>query len=130
MRTLRIDHVTVVSPDAPRAAATFERLFGLAPAARTDVAAEGASATAALTIGDARLDFVTPAPETPLADALRSNGEGIAALTLMVDDIDDTARALTHAQVPHTAQTFAGRRVLAVEPRAAHGVRLRLMARD
>ncbi len=123
MKTVRIDHVTVVSADAPRAAATFENIFGLAKA-------PGAPAGGvALTIGDARIEFITPAGDTPLAEALRSGGEGMAALTLMVADLDETARALERAAVAFETRTDGKRRALEVDPRAAHGVRLTLVAR-
>ncbi len=120
MRTLRIDHVTVVSPDAPSAAATFERLFALPRAAATPRAPT-------LTIGDARIEFVTPAEGSPLAEALRTGGEGMAALTLTVADLDEAARTLAAAGVGCAARTDEhGRRVLDVDPRSAHGVRLML----
>jgi hypothetical protein len=122
MKTLRIDHLTVVSPDATRAAATFERLFDL----RTAAGRPGASA--ALAIGDARIEFVTPAAGTMLADALQTGGEGLAALTLTVADLDEAARALARAGVAATAHGEGGRRRLDVDPRAAHGVRLTLVA--
>ena len=120
MRTLKIDHVTVVSPDASRATATFQRLFELAPAA--------SGTTAALAIGDARIEFVTPAEGTALADALRTGGEGMAALTLVVADLDEAARALERAGVGVTRRTEGGRALLDVDPTAAHGVRLALVA--
>jgi catechol 2,3-dioxygenase-like lactoylglutathione lyase family enzyme len=124
MRTLCIDHVTVVSPDAPRAGATFERLFAL-PRAVTAAPAGGA----ALTIGDARIEFVNPEEGTPLAEALRTGGEGMAALTLTVADLDEAARTLERAAVAFEVRSDGGRRALHVEPRAAHGVRLTLVAR-
>jgi len=123
MRTLRIDHVTVVSPDATRAATTFERLFELRRA--TSGAPAGG---AALAIGDARIEFVTPAAGTPLADALRTGGEGMAALTLTVADLDEAARTLERAGVTVTRVTEGSCRRLAVDPTAAHGVRLTLVA--
>lgn len=121
MKTLRIDHVTVVSPDAGRAAATFEELFALPRAA----APAGATA---LAIGGARIEFVTPAADTALAEAMRTGGEGMAALTLTVADLAEAGRTLERAGVAFEAATDGGRRVLRVDPRAAHGVRLTLTA--
>ena len=123
MKPLRIDHVTVVTPDATAASATFARLFGLA-------SAPSAVAGTALAIGDARIEFVTPAPETPLGDALRAGGEGMAALTLTVADLGDTQRALAAGGVPFEVVTVDGRQTIAVDPRAAHGVRLTLRPRN
>src|SRR6185369_16224463 len=123
MKTLKIDHVTVVSPDATRAAGTFERLFELRRAT-----GGGAAIDAGLAIGDARIEFVTPAEGTALVDALRTGGEGMAALTLTVADLEDAARALERAGVAITRRTDGGRARLDVDPTAAHGVRLALVA--
>lgn len=122
MKTARIDHLTVVSPDGPAAARTFARLFGLVPA-------PGASEGGPLAIGDARLEFVSPAPDSALGEALESGGEGLAALTLMVEDLADARRTLAAAGVRVTDDTVSGRAALAVDPRDAHGVRLTLIAR-
>jgi hypothetical protein len=123
MKTLRIDHVTVVSPDAGGAAATFERLFDL-PRATGPAPAGGT----ALTIGGARIEFITPVAGTALAEALRSGGEGMAALTLTVADLEEAGRTLARAGVGCETATDGGRRVLHVDRRAAHGVRLVLVA--
>ncbi len=126
MKTERIDHVTVVSSDAARAAATFARLFGLvaAPAA----ASSEALASAAVAIGDARIEFQTPAGASPLAEALQSGGEGMAALSLQVADLDEAAQTLQRAGIRCEPTIVGGRRALLVDPRAAHGVRLALIA--
>jgi len=128
VKTLRIDHVTVVSPDATHAAATFERLFGLARVTAPEAA--DAVSTAAVTIGDARIEFRTPIGATPLGEALQTGGEGMAALTLMVADLDQAGQTLQHAGITFDAATIGDRRTLVIDPRAAHGVRLALMARD
>jgi catechol 2,3-dioxygenase-like lactoylglutathione lyase family enzyme len=120
VKAVRIDHVTVVSPNADGAVRTFQRLFGLATAS--------GGAAPALAIGGARIEFVTPADGSPLADALRTSGEGMAALTLAVDDLDEAARALERAGIAFERRTESGRVVIAVDPRAAHGVRLLLIA--
>jgi hypothetical protein len=120
VKTVCIDHVTVVSPDGARAARTFQQLFGLH-------AASGGGPQA-LAIGDARIEFITPPPGTPLAEALHTNGEGMAALTLAVADLDEAGRTLGRAAVAFERRVVDGTQVIAVEPRAAHGVRLFLVA--
>ena len=119
MKTTRLDSVTVVSPDAAKASGTFARLFGLAPAS---------AGGAALSIGSARIDFVTPSAGSALDEALRTGGEGMAALTLTVGDLGDARRTLAAAGIGCTDETLNGRPTLAVDPNAAHGVRLRLIA--
>jgi catechol 2,3-dioxygenase-like lactoylglutathione lyase family enzyme len=120
MKSVRIDHVTVVSPDGTAAAATFQRLFGLA--------ATSGRGGPALAIGDARIEFVTPRPGTPLAAALEASGEGMASLTLAVADLDDAGRTLERAAVPFERGAVDGLSAITVDPRAAHGVRLTLVA--
>jgi len=121
MKTLRIDHVTVVTPDAERAGATFERIFALA---RTRPAG-----SRALAVGDARIDFVTPAAGTTLGTALAANGEGMAALCLEVADLDAAAAQLRGAGVAFATSDAGARRSLEVDPAGSHGVRLTLVQR-
>jgi len=127
VKTERIDHITVVSPDAAGAAATFARLFGLASA--PVAASPDATASAAVVIGGARIEFRTPGASGPLAEALKSGGEGMAALALEVADLDRAIQTLQHAGIRFDPQTVGGRHILLIDPRAAHGVRLALMAR-
>jgi catechol 2,3-dioxygenase-like lactoylglutathione lyase family enzyme len=126
VKALRIDHVTVVSPDAARAAATFEQLFDLSRVA--SASSPDAAATAAVTIGDARIEFCTPVRATALGEALQTDGEGMAALTLTVADLDQAGETLQRAGIRFDATTVGDRRALVIDPRAAHGVRLALMA--
>lgn len=113
MRTERLRHVTVVSPDAAAARQTFVDLFGLGPAG-----------PGALAIGTARIEFVTPAAGTRLGDALAAAGEGMAEICLQVADLDAAAATLAQAGVGFTRAEGA----LHVDPPAAHGVRLALVA--
>jgi hypothetical protein len=122
METRRIDHVTVVSPDAAAAEATFRRIFEFA-------SAPAALGGAALQVGDARIEFVTPAGGTPLAAVLTSSGEGMAEVCLEVASLDDAAAALERARVQHVTERTTGRRRLRIDPSAAHGVRLTLIER-
>jgi catechol 2,3-dioxygenase-like lactoylglutathione lyase family enzyme len=119
MRTARIHHVTVVSPDAAAARQTFQDLFALAPSA---------GGPPALAIGDARIEFVTPAAGTRLGAALAAGGEGMAEICLEVASLDAAAETLRRAGVSFAEANDEGRRVLHVEPTSAHGVRLALIA--
>ena len=112
--TRRIDHVTVVTPDAGAAEATFGRSFGF-PAA----------APGALQIGDACIEFVTPPAATPLGAVLAASGEGMAELSLEVASLDAAAQSLTAAGIGY--ERDGG--VLRIDPKAAHGVRLTLIER-
>ena len=121
MRTLRIDHVVVATPDAGGAAATFRSHFDLRGAASL------ADGSPTLTIGNARIAFVTPAAGTSLADALAAGGEGMAAICLEVASLPEAEGSLRRAGVAFTPATAADRPAIAVDPAAAHGVRLLLI---
>lgn len=121
MRTRRIDHVVVATPDAAAAAATFRGHFALAPAPPL-----GGSPT--LQIGGARIAFVTPDAGTTLATALASSGEGLAQVYLEVASLEDAEGSLRQAGVAFTTASTARGRAIAIDPASAHGVRLVLIA--
>ena len=120
MRTLRIDHVVVATPDASGAAATFRGHFDLAPS--TPLAG-----SPTLAIGGARIAFVTPKAGTTLAAALASGGEGMAMVCLEVASLTEAEASLRQAGVGFRAENTGSGRALAVDPAAAHGVRLTLI---
>ena len=120
MKTLRIDHVVVATPDANGAATTFRGHFDLAPS--TPLAG-----SPTLRIGSARIAFVTPEAGTTLAAALASDGEGLAMVCLEVASLSEAEASLRKAGVGFTTESRGGRRAIAIDPAAAHGVRLILI---
>jgi hypothetical protein len=108
----RLAEVVVATPDATLAKDTFARNFGLLPAG------DG------LRIGTATIEFVTPKDGTPLAAALATGGEGMAELRLEVADLTTAAATLRAAGVAFEQHS----KCLHVDPSAAHGVRLTLVA--
>ena len=103
MRTLRIDHVVVATPDAEGAAATFRGHFELAPSA------PAGRRLPALTIGDARIAFVTPAAALPSPPSSPSRGEGMAEVCLEVASLAEADAALREAGIGFAPKT-EGRR--------------------
>ena len=130
MKTLRIDHVTVATPDAAAAQATFQRHFGLTPGPAKGLGSSPGVAGGALVVGGARIAFITPAADTALAVALATDGEGMAALCLEVADLDDAVETLRGAGVRLEEDTCGGNRIVQIDPAAAHGVRLALIERS
>ena len=120
MKTLRLDHVVVTTPDAEGAAATFRGHFDLIPSTPL-------VGSPTLQIGGARIAFVTPKAGTTLAAALASGGEGLAAVCLEVASLNEAEASLRKAGVGCTTETIGGARTIAVAPAAAHGVRLTLI---
>jgi len=120
MKTLRIDHVVVATPDANGAAATFRGHFDLAPS--TPLAG-----SPTLRIGGARIAFVTPEDGTTLAAALASGGEGLAMVCLEVASLSEAEASLRKAGVGFSTESTGGGRAIAIDPATAHGVRLILI---
>ena len=120
MRTNRIDHVVVATPDPTAAQATFRGHFELPPSAPV-------AGAPALTIGQARIAFVTPAAGSALLAALAGGTEGMAEVCLEVASLDDAEAALRKAGIGFTSEPKGGGRAIAVDPSAAHGVRLTLV---
>ena len=118
MKAERFDAVTVVTPDAAAARATFENHFGFVPV----------DAGQALRIGGARIVFETPEPGSPLAGILAASGEGMATIRFAVASLAEAATTLERAGVAFTREPVEGREALHVDPTAAHGVRLVLVA--
>ena len=134
MKTTRIDRVTALTRDADAASATFRRIFGLQPVDSESGPPDGAAGSGepgddvrVLAIGGAEIAFVRPAAGTELAEALTVTGEGMAALHLEVADVDTAIRDLERAGIEFGIVTRGSRRVIHVEPIAAHGVRLSLI---
>ena len=120
MKTLRLDHVVVATPDAEGAAATFRGHFDLTPS--TPLAG-----SPTLKIGDARITFVTPQAGTTLAAVLASGGEGLALVCLEVASVNEAEASLRKAGVGFTTEAIGGAPRIAVDTEAAHGVRLTLI---
>lgn len=120
MDTKRIDHVVVATPDPAGAAATFRGHFDLAPGAAV-------AGSPTLAIGDARIAFVAPAVGTPLDAILAKSGEGMAEVCLEVASLAGAEAALRKAGIGFATETTGTTRALAVDPGAAHGVRLTLI---
>ena len=130
MKARCIDHVTVATPDAAAAQATFRRHFGLPPTPAGGPGSSPGVAGSALAVGGARIVFVTPAAGTALAATLAADGEGMAGLCLEVACLDDAVEALRRAGVHFEVETSGGCRGVQVDPAAAHGVRLTLIERS
>jgi hypothetical protein len=117
----RFDRLEIITSDLDDAARVYRNNFGLAvrPAASPN--------EAAITLGDAEIRLRAG---VPVAAMLAATGEGLGAVWLEADDVDQVAAALQTAGI-----TFAplrhedGRRVLAVDLRAAHMVPLYIFDR-
>jgi hypothetical protein len=120
MHAKKIDHVVVATPDPDGATATFRGHFELAPSAPV-------AGVPALTIGDARIAFATPVAGSPLAAALAGATEGLVEICLEVASLTDAEAALRAAGIGFTIENKAAARAIAVDPSAAHGVRLTLV---
>jgi hypothetical protein len=70
---------------------------------------------------------VTPPTGSALAAALGGNAEGMAEVCLEVASLGDAETALRKAGIAFTFEPKGAGRAIAVDPSAAHGVRLTLV---
>jgi predicted enzyme related to lactoylglutathione lyase len=118
--TKRFDRLDVATTDLDDAAQTYLRNFGMSARAM-------GPDTASINIGDAEIRLRTG---TPVADFLMASGEGLAAIWLEADDLDQAAEALGKAGAKFSAISREGdRRVIAVDPKSANMVSLYIFDR-
>jgi hypothetical protein len=112
----RLDTLEVVATNLEEAGGLYQRNFGFA------VKLIEGSDEALIAIGDAQIRLRSGA----LAEAaLKSTGEGLAALWLEADDVEAIAAALDRAGLAHNpVRREADRRVLEVDAAAANMVPL------
>jgi catechol 2,3-dioxygenase-like lactoylglutathione lyase family enzyme len=117
----RFDRLEIITSDLRDAARVYRDNFGLAvqPAASPD--------EAAISLGDAEIRLRAG---VPVAAMLAAAGEGLGAVWLEADDVDQVAAALRTAGVAFAPlRREDDRRVLAVEPAAAQMVPLYIFDR-
>jgi hypothetical protein len=112
----RFDRLDIATTDAADAAATFEKNFGLVmrrPSGLSDPT---------ITIGDAEIRLRSGAA---VADVIATAGEGLGAVWLEADDLDQVVVALTADGTAFTGPRVEdGRRILEVDSKAANMVAL------
>ncbi|GIX47004.1 MAG: hypothetical protein KatS3mg131_1215 [Candidatus Tectimicrobiota bacterium] len=127
MKAKRLDHVAIAVPDLEAALATYRENFGLPLAGQGE--APGLH-RAALQIGDARLEFLSPTDaQGAVAQFLAARGSGLYLLSLEVDDLDAAVAELRARGIEVQLDTdAAGRRLARLRPEDTHGVLLELRA--
>jgi len=110
----RLDRLDVATNDLNDAASIYEKNFGF------KVTRFGEHAS--VTIGGAEIRL---ASGVSAADAIKANGEGMFALWLEADDLDQVVAALKKAGIAAGAvKQEAGQRILAIDPKVANQVPL------
>jgi Glyoxalase/Bleomycin resistance protein/Dioxygenase superfamily len=112
----RLDRVDVATADLAGAAETWRNNFGFAVAKSAD------GESVSVKIGGAEIRL---AAGPGVAAQIEKSGEGMIALWLEADDVDVIAAALRRAGIePGAIRREGGRRVLVIDPKAAHQVPL------
>jgi predicted enzyme related to lactoylglutathione lyase len=112
----RLDRLDVATSDLTDAAQVYERNFGFS------VRRAPGSDEAIVAVGGSEIWLRTGAA---VAEMLAAAGEGLAALWLEADDVERVAEAFDRAGLAHQPiRNEDGRRVLAVDPKAANMVPL------
>ncbi len=108
----RLDKLEIATSDLDDAAAIYRRNFGF----EVLKSADGASAT--IKIGDAEIQLKSDLSVT-------ASGDGMAALWLEAEDLDQVVEALKRAGMePPPIRKEAGRRTLAIDPAVSSRVPL------
>ena len=111
----RFDALEVATADLVDAISTYQRNFGF------EVEGKPAADGATIKLGGAEIRLLTG----PAAPALASTGEGLAAVWLEAEDLDEVAAALANAGIkPPEIRVETRRRILAIDPRLANQVPL------
>lgn len=111
----RLDRLDVATTDLNDAASIYEKNFGFKV---TRIAADSAT----VTIGGAEIRLAAGALA---ADALKTAGEGMFALWLEAEDLDQVTAAFRNVGLAAgSIRKEAGRRVLAIDPKLANQVPL------
>ena len=117
----RFDRLDVVTAETADTATVYERNFGF------KVLRASGSNDGIITIGDAEIRLRSGAA---VADVISTSGEGLAAVWLEAEDVDQVATALRSAGIafspPHVEE---GRRILEVDLKAANMVPLLIFDR-
>ena len=109
MLLLNLDHVALAVHDLDEALARFQRLYGVAPASREVIEADGVE-EAMLLVGGSQVQLLAPLrPDSPVGRFLAGRGEGLHHLAFAVPDLD--------AALAHLAGE--GAELIDREPRAA-----------
>lgn len=115
----RFDRLDIATSDLADASSIYSRNFGF------DVRAGSDNAT--ITLGEAEIRLRSG---SSVADLLAASGEGLAAIWLEAENIDQAAIALTRAAVSFEPIRREGdRRIIAVSPAAANQVVLYIFDR-
>jgi hypothetical protein len=112
----RFDRLDIATTDPADAAATFEKNFGFA------VSRSSGSSEPTIKIGDSEIRLRSG---SAVAEVIATAGEGLAAVWLEAEDLDQMVRALTAAGIAFSGPRLEdGRRILEVDYRAANMVAL------
>ena len=110
----RLDRLDVATSDLNDAASIYEKNFGF------KVTRSGEHAS--VTIGGAEIRLASGSSS---ADVVKANGEGMFALWLEADDLDQVVASLKKAGLATGAiKKDAGQRILAIDPKLANQVPL------
>jgi methylmalonyl-CoA/ethylmalonyl-CoA epimerase len=128
--TKRLDHVVIAVKDLEAAVATYQKNFGLSREPAGEIPALGIRNTF-LPISDAKIEIVSPLGDnSPIAQFLSKNGEGMYLLSLDVDHLPGAIAALGEKGIKaNVAKAGGGSELAFISPKHTHGVLLQLISR-
>jgi methylmalonyl-CoA epimerase len=124
----KIDHVTVVVKDLDAAVNTFKNNFSF-PVGLSGASPELNMRFTCLHVGDALLEILQPTSDKNASMRfLTDRGEGMYALSLEVESLDDAVEHLAKKGIATRIQSFReGTRLCFISPEHTHGIVLQLI---
>lgn len=127
---IRIEHIGIAVKDLGQAEALYEKLLGLPPYKREEVASEGV-VTSFFQVGPNKVELLeSTTPDGPIARAIEKRGEGIHHIAFEVADIRaEMARLEAAGFTLLNAEPKPGadnKLVCFVHPKSANGVLVEL----
>ena len=128
---MEIDHIAIAVASMDEALATFERLYGLVPDHKEDIASDKV-VEAMLPIGNTHLQLLEPSdPESTVAKYIEKRGQGLHHIAIRVDDIDATLAHLKDqgAELLDSEPRIGGggHRAAFVHPKTTNGILIELV---
>ncbi len=130
MAVKKIDHVGVAVKSGDDIVSFFEEKFG-AKLVSKKMEETQKLVSYMVQLGDSTFEFMESTdPEGVIAKFIESKGEGIHHLSLQVDDLEATVKALSEKGIKIIGKQIEEDRKFAfIHPKSAHGVLIELMER-